>query len=312
MWSEFLTPLVLASLLATTLQTMTPILFAALGETVAERSGVYNMGLEGTMLMAAFAAFAVSYASGSGVAGIFAGALTGLAVCLTLALLAVALQVEQIIAGLALNLLAVGATGFAYRVLYPSGSLPTISSIPAIEIPLLVDIPIVGQALFRQSALTYIALIMVPVTSFFLFRSRAGLRLRCAGENPKALDTRGLSVRSRQLLALTFSGLMGGIGGAFIVVTSADQWVPNITNGRGWLAIVAVIAGGWRPGRVMVATMVFALLDAIQIQAQGIGVKMPFQVLLAAPYLFAILFLVLQRSRAAAPAMLGTVYRRGG
>lgn len=312
MWSEFLTPLVIASLIGTTLRTMTPILLAALGETVAERSGIYNMGTEGTMLMAAFAAFVFTHSTGSGYVGILAGALTGLLVCLLLALLAVALQVEQIIAGLALNLLAVGATGFAYRVLYPSGSLPTIASIPPIEIPWLVDIPLFGPALFRQSALTYLALLLVPVISFFLFRTRAGLRLRCAGENPKALDTRGLSVRSRQLLALTFSGLLGGVGGAFIVVTSADQWVPNITNGRGWLAIVAVIAGGWRPGRVLVATLVFAFLDAVQIQAQGIGVKLPFQLLLAAPYLFAILFLVLQRSRAAAPAMLGTVYRRGG
>src|SRR5260221_9466063 len=123
MWSEFLTPVVIVSLMATTIQTMTPILLAALGETVAERSGIYNMGLEGTMLVAAFVSFAVTYGTGSGLAGIAAGAATGLVVCMVLAFLAVLLQVEQIIAGLALNLLAVGLTGFAYRVLYPSGSL---------------------------------------------------------------------------------------------------------------------------------------------------------------------------------------------
>ncbi len=311
MWSEFLTSIVIVSLIATTLQTMTPILFAALGETVAERAGVYNMGLEGTMLMAAFASFAAMHATGSGLVGIGAGAMTGLVVCLLLGLLAVLLQVEQIIAGLALNLLAIGATGFAYRVLYPSGSLPTITPIPSPDIPILSTLPLLGPALFQQSLLTYLALAMVPVTAFFLFRTRAGLQLRCAGENPKALDTRGLSVPARQLAALTFSGLMGGVAGAFIVVTAANQWVPNISNGRGWLAIVAVIAGGWRPGRVLIATLVFAFLDAVQIQAQGIGVKMPFQVLLAAPYVLAIVFLVVQRSRAAAPAMLGSVYRRG-
>lgn len=311
MWSEFLTPLVMVSLVATTLQTMTPILLAALGETVAERSGIFNMGLEGAMLMSAFAAFVVTYGTGSGFAGIGAGILTGLAVCMLMALLAVLLQVEQIIAGLALNLLAVGITGFAYRVLYPSGSLPTITTIPPLRLPVLADIPLVGPALFEQSFLTYLALLMVPATSWFLFRTRAGLQLRCAGENPKALDTRGLSVRARQLLALTFSGGMAGVAGAFIIVTSADQWVPNISNGRGWLAIVAVIAGSWRPGRVLVATMVFAFLDAVQIQAQGIGVKLPFQVLLAAPYVLALVFLVLHRSSAPGPAMLGTVYRRG-
>ena len=149
MWSEFLTPLVMVSLVATTLQTMTPILLAALGETVAERSGIFNMGLEGAMLMSAFAAFAVTYGTGSGFAGIAAGMLTGLAVCMLMALLAVLLQVEQIIAGLALNLLAVGFTGFAYRVLYPSGSLPTITTIPPLRMPVLADIPLIGPGAVR-------------------------------------------------------------------------------------------------------------------------------------------------------------------
>lgn len=311
MFEELFQATIIVSVLAATVRIATPILLTALGETVAQRSGVYNMGLEGTMLMGAFAAFIGTYQTGSQWTGVLAGAGMGAMMSTIFAFMVITLRIEQIVTGLALNLLGAGLSTFWLRTAFADQSVtPTIAFMGSAPIPFLADIPYLGPILFRQGMLTYLAFLAVPLVWFFLFRTRYGLELRCIGENPKALDTKGLSVAGRRYAAVIFGGAMAGLGGAFLTVGSSARFVPDMTAGRGWLALVIVIAGIWRPGYVLTAALAFSFLDALQLQIQGVGINLPHQILLALPYIVAILSLALMRRNAKAPAMLGTPYAR--
>jgi ABC-type uncharacterized transport system permease subunit len=301
---------IVTSVLAAAVRLATPVLLAALGEMVAERGGVYNMGLEGTMLMGAFTAYLAAFHTGSQWTGVLAAAATGGLMSLLLAFVAVTMRVEQIVAGLALNLLGAGLSAYWLRSAFAGGPPPAVPFLGTIPVPVLSRIPILGPVLFEQKALSYLALSAVPALWFFLYRTRFGLELRCAGENPEVLDTKGLSVAARRYAALVFGGLMAGLGGAFLSVGSAARFVPDMTNGRGWLAIVVVIAGAWHPAGILLAVLIFSFLDALQLQIQGVGIDLPYQILLAAPYVAAILILMLRRGRSGSPAMLGVPYAR--
>jgi ABC-type uncharacterized transport system permease subunit len=311
MIADLLETSIIISILAAMVRIATPILLAAIGEMIAERSGVYNMGLEGTMLMSAFTAYLGAHYTGSLWLGVLIAMVTGGLMSLIFAFLVISLKVEQIVTGLALNLLGSGLSIFWLRAAFANaGQTPTIPFFGNVPVPLLSDIPFLGPVLFDQKLLTYLAFLSVPAVWYFLFRTRYGLELRCAGENPKALDIKGIDVLARQYAAVVFGGLMAGLGGAFLTVGSAARFVPEMTNGRGWLAIVIVIAGLWRPVPVLLATLAFSFLDALQLQIQGIGVAIPYQLLLAMPYVCAILALAIRRSQSGAPAMLGIPYWR--
>lgn len=311
MWADLLETGIIVSVLAATIRIATPILFAALGELVAERAGVYNMGLEGMMLMGAFTGWLGTYHSGSAMAGLGAAMLAGLLMSLLFAVMVITLQIEQIVTGLALNLLASGLSTFWLRSAFSDMStVPGISILQNAPIPLLSDIPYLGPILFDQRVVTYVVLLAVPVVWLLLYRSRLGLEIRCIGENPKALDIKGHSVALRQYAAVLFGGAMAGLGGACLTVAATAHFVPDMVNGRGWLALVIVIAGGWTPGRVLAAALIFSFLDALQLQIQGVGIQIPYQLLLAMPYIAAILALMLRRKAGRAPAMLGMSYRR--
>ena len=313
MFAELMEASVVISVLAATIRIATPVLLAALGELVAERAGVYNMGVEGTMLMGAFTAYLAASASGSLWLGVGAALMTGALASLVFAFLVITLRIEQIVTGLAINLLGSGLTVFWLRAAFADADqTPTIPLFAALPLPGLADLPWIGPVVFQQKALTYVALLAVPAVWFFLFRTRPGLDLRCCGENPKALDIKGHSVAARQYAAVVFGGAMAGLGGAFLTLAASARFVPEITNGRGWLAIVIVIAGMWRPVPVLLATLAFSFLDALQLQIQGIGITVPYQLLLAAPYVFALVVLALRRSHSGAPARLGIAYRRDG
>jgi simple sugar transport system permease protein len=302
---------ILVSIAAATIRIATPLLLAALGELVAERGGVYNMGLEGMMLMGAFTGYLAAYASGSLWIGVAAAGFTGALMAFVFAVMVITLKVEQIVTGLAVNLLGAGLSTYWLRAAFAGdGQTPTIPFFSNVPIPYLSDLPYVGPVLFDQKLLTYFAFLMVPAVWFFLYRTRYGLILRCAGDNPKALDVKGVAVAPVQYAAVVFGGLMAGLGGAFLSVGSAARFVPDMTNGRGWLAIIIVIAGLWRPWSILVATLVFSFLDALQLQIQGIGIAIPFQLLLMMPYVAAIVALMVRRSRGKAPALLGVPYTR--
>jgi ABC-type uncharacterized transport system permease subunit len=311
MLADLLQTTVIVSLLAATVRIATPLLLAAIGELVAERSGVYNMGLEGTMLMGALTAYLAADASGSLWTGVLAALVTGALMSLLFAFLVITLQVEQIVTGLAMNLLGSGLSVYWLRAAFKGQSqIPATPIFDNVPIPVLSSLPVIGPVLFDQKALTYLALLSVPAVWYFLYRTRPGLDLRCAGENPKALDIKGLSIARRQYAAVVFGGAMAGLAGAFLTVASASRFAPEMTNGRGWLAIVIVIAGMWRPVPILLATLAFSFLDALQLQIQGIGISVPYQLMLALPYVVAILALAIRRSHAGAPAMLGVSYRR--
>lgn len=311
MFEDLFQASILVSVAAATIRIATPLLLTALGELVAERSGVYNMGLEGMMLMGAFTGYLAAYESGSLWVGVAAAGFTGAMMALVFAILVISLKVEQIVTGLAINLLGAGLSTYWLRSAFAGdGQTPTIPFFANVPIPILSDIPILGPILFDQKLLTYLAFLLVPVIWFFLFRTRYGLIVRCAGDNPKALDVKGVRVGLVQYAAVVFGGLMAGLGGAFLSVGSATRFVPDMTNGRGWLAIIIVIAGLWRPYSILAATLVFSFLDALQLQIQGVGIAIPYQLMLMMPYVAAIVALMVRRSRASAPSMLGVPYSR--
>lgn len=312
MLTDILTATIVISLLTATIRMATPILLAALGELVTERSGVQNLGVEGMMLMGAYVGFMVGNMTDSLLYAVAAAAIVGALMSLIMAFMANTLRVDQTVTGLALNLLAQGLSFYWYRVAYKEvgGQAPTTRIFEQIPIPILSKIPFIGEILFTQTILTYIALIMVPCVWFFLYRTRYGLLIRSLGENPRAADVKGVSVIRYRYLAVLFGGIMAGIGGSFLTLASAGVFVPEISAGRGWLAIVIVIAGNWNPYRILTAALVFAFLDAFQLQMQGLGIKLPYQIFLALPYITAILALVLSRAKTRAPQALGVPYSR--
>ena len=311
MWADLLEAGIIVSVLGAAIRIATPILFAALGELVAERTGVYNMGLEGMMLMGAFAGWYATYASGSPIAGFGAAMVAGALMSLMFAIMVITLQIEQIVTGLALNLLGSGLSTYWLRSAFSDmNNVPGITIQQNARIPVLADIPYLGEILFDQRVVSYVGLLAVPLIWLFLFRSRLGLEIRCIGENPKALDIKGRSVVARQYAAVLFGGLLAGLGGACLTIAASAHFVPDMVNGRGWLALVIVIAGGWGPWRVLIAALAFSFLDALQLQIQGVGIQIPYQILLAMPYVVAILALMLRRKGGRAPAMLGISYRR--
>ena len=310
--TEILQATILASIFASTIRIATPLLMAALGELVTERSGVMNLGVEGMMLMSAFTAFMVTYFSGSLGLGVLAAAATGSLMALIMVVMAAVLKVEQIVTGMALNLLGSGVSLFWHRLLFDKSqvNVVTVEIFQPIHIPLLSDLPYVGTVLFTHRWMTYFAFLMVPAVWFFLYRTKYGLLIRSSGENPRAVDTKGVSVTRLQILATLFGGIMAGLGGSVLTLGASPRFVPEITSGRGWLAIVIVIAGNWLPWRIMLAALVFAFLDAFQLHVQGVGVQFPHQILLAIPYVFAIIAVMGSRARSEAPSALGIPYFR--
>jgi len=304
---------VVIAMLAATLRIATPLLLAAIGELVVQRAGIWNLGVEGTMLMAAYVAYATTLSTDSLYIGTLAAVFTGVVMNMVTGICSISFKLNQFVIGLGLNLFASGTTLFLYRESlksFESGDTPVVDTFDTIRIPLLSELPYIGTVLFSQHVATYFAFAMCLAVWWFLYRTRYGLEIRCIGENPKALDTKGLSVSLRQYLALAFGGAMTGLAGSFLVLALTDRFVPEMTNGRGWLAVVIIIAGNWKPVPIAIAVIVFASLEAFQLQAQGVGLQIPYQVLLAMPYLVAIIAMMGFRIRSEQPERLGVPYYR--
>lgn len=308
--SQLFTEAILISVFAATLRIMTPLLFSAMGELVTQRAGIWNMGVEGTMLMGAFAAYITATLSGSlwlaVAAGVAAGALMGVII----AFMTATMRVDHFIAGLGLNLLASGLTLYWFQSYIKGREQPTFSGFQNMPIPGLADIPFLGEVLFSQRLLTYLAVLCVPLVWFLLYRTRYGLELRCLGENPKALDVKGLSVPIRQYAAVMFGSAMTGLGGSFLMLGFSDRFLADFSAGRGWIVIVALIAGNWAPRGVLLAILAFAFLEALATHLQVLGTPVPHQLLLALPYLASIVILMFVRFRSGQPARLGVAYLR--
>ncbi|CAI2935304.1 ABC transporter permease [Aminobacter sp. P9b] len=307
---ELLQGPLLISILAGMVRIATPLLFSAMGELVTQRAGIWNISVEGTMLLGAVVAYVVASTTGSPWLALLAAVLACALISLIMSFVTIVLKAEQFVAGLALNLLASGLTLFWFQTYVIGREPPKFAGFDQVDIPLLSDIPFLGPILFSQRLLTYVAFLLPVAVWFFLYRTKYGLEIRCVGENPKALDVKGLSVGWRQCLAIMFGSLMSGFGGAFLMLGYSDRFVPDLIAGRGWLVVVAIIAGNWMPFRVVGAIFIFALLEAVAIHAQVVGVSIPHHFFLILPYVASLVLLAGLRSRTHQPEALGVPYSR--
>ncbi len=311
---EILDILLSASFWAAAVRIASPLIFATMGELICERAGVLNLGIEGIMVVGAFAGWMAVYAGTGLWAGVAVAMAAGMLFGLLHATLTVPFGLSQHVVGLGITLLATSAAYYAYRLALPEvSSPPRILPFQPFEIPLLSGIPILGQALFNQTPLTYLAFAVVGITAFVLYRTPLGLALRAAGENPSAVEAQGLSVTALRMGAVIVgSGLMA-VGGAFLTMSAFDSFFFEMVNGRGWICIALVVFGAWRPGKALLGALLFAAFDALQIRLQqtGLGVIVPYQVFLMIPYILSILALILMSRRAEVPAALMVPYNRG-
>lgn len=297
----------LAAFLEATVRIATPLGLAALGETVTEKSGVVNIGLEGAMLCGALAASLGAFWTGSAWAGFLASGLAGALVAAAFAAVVIGARGDQIVTGMALTLGAVGLTGTIYRLAFgPAGSALSLPVFAAADLPVLTRVPVIGRALFGQGAPTYLLLLLVPLCWWMLARTQLGLRIRAAGEAPEAAVAAGVNVRSVRALATVIGGTLGGLAGGALVLAQAGTFAERMTAGRGFIAIAIVVLGRWHPAGAVLAALLFGAASALQYAVQAVGLDVPYQVFLMAPYLLCLIALIGGRFRG--PAALGRNY----
>ncbi|HSB54675.1 MAG TPA: ABC transporter permease [Gemmatimonadales bacterium] len=295
----------LTAFLASAVRVATPLLFAALGETISERGGVINLGIEGAMLAGALAA-ALGAQEGGVWAGTLAALLAGMLVAGLFALIAVRAGADQIITGTALTLGAVGLTGAISRRAFGSAGVGlTLPTFPALALPGLSRIPVLGPAIFTQSVLTYLGFLAVPLFWWVLFRTRWGLELRATGESARNSRAAGVRVGRMRTVGVLIAGGMAGLGGASLVLAQVGTFAEKMTAGRGFIAIAIVVLGAWNPARVLAAALFFGAAMALQFLFQSLGSGVPYQLFLMLPYLLTLATLAGAWGRTAAPADLG-------
>jgi simple sugar transport system permease protein len=292
-----------------TLGAGTPLVFAALGELVTEKSGVLNLGVEGMMLVGAVCGFAVAADSGSIWLGVLTAVVAGAAMALVFAVLTLTFQANQVASGLALTIFGIGLSAFI-GLNYTSVAL---DGMDPIRIPVLSDIPVVGPLLFGLDPLMYLSFALFGAVTWFLYRSKAGLLLRGIGEAPHSAHAIGYPVIRIRYLAVLFGGAMAGLGGAYLALVYTPLWVEEMTAGRGWIALALVVFSTWRPGRVMLGAYLFGGVTILQFHVQGLGIDLPSQLLSMLPYLATIIVLVLisrdiNTIRLNAPASIGQAF----
>jgi simple sugar transport system permease protein len=295
-----------AGFLAAAVRVATPLALAATGETVAERAGVINVGLEGIMLGGSLGAAWGAAASGSPWAGLLAGMLAGLLIAAVFALVAIRLGGDQIVVGTAVTLGAIGVTGALYRALFgPGGAALSLPTLAPIRLPVLASIPAIGPALFDQPAPTYMLYALSALAWLLLTRTQPGLALRAAGESPAAAAAAGIDVRRLRSMATLANGAMAGLAGAALVLAQTGTFAERMTAGRGFIAIAIVVLGRWHPFGVLAAALLFGAASAMQYAVQAVGLDVPYQFVLMAPYLVTLLALAGVGGRARAPEALG-------
>jgi simple sugar transport system permease protein len=289
-----------------------PLIYASVGEIIVEKSGVINVGIEGMMLVGAFTAYAVSLLTQNAFLGLGAAVAASILFALIFALLCIVFRANQVVVGTAVNILALGLTGVLYTALGKTSimhhSAPSFRGLP---IPFFSHLPFVGHVLFSQDIIADTSILAVILTSLFLGRTLAGLRLRACGEYPEAADAAGVNVNRVRLAALAFGGAMAGVAGAHMSIAYTVSFVQGMTNGNGFIALAVVIVGRWKPGGALLAALLFGLANALQFDLQAVGSHIPYQLVLALPYIATLAALVLNLKRFdAAPSMLGAAYER--
>ncbi len=299
-------------LILTVILTSVPLIFAASGELIAERSGVLNLGVEGMMLMGAVSAFAVAMGTGSPLIGMFAGAFAGAITAGVFAFFTLGLATNQVATGLALTIFGTGLSGLMGAPFVGHA----INGLSQLHIPLLADIPFLGILLFQHDIMVYLAVFMVALCAWVLNATRVGLIIRAVGDNHDSAHALGYSVLGVRLLTVMFGGMMAGLGGAYLPLVLTPHWAEGMTAGRGWIALALVVFASWRPWRVLGGALVFGGITIMQLAGQARGWIIPSQLLSMLPYLATIIVLVLiSRNRefalANSPACLGRIFHAG-
>ncbi|MCC8964755.1 ABC transporter permease [Bradyrhizobium sp. Pear76] len=296
------------AIILSVLAASTPLLLAATGELVAERSGVLNLGVEGMMIVGAACGFGGAWLTGSIIVGALCGILAGVLMSLLFAAMALGLAVNQVATGLALTIFGIGLSG-----LIGAGFVgERITPAPHLYVPFITNIPLIGRILFGEDGFVYLSLALIAAVWWFLYRTRAGLIVRACGDNHVSAHALGYPVLRIRMYAVMFGGACAGLAGAYLPLAYTPFFIPGMTAGRGWIALALTVFASWRPGRLVIGAYLFGAVTILQLHAQGAGIGIPSQFMSSLPYLATVIVLVLlSRARtggSTAPAALGTVF----
>jgi ABC-type uncharacterized transport system permease subunit len=305
---ELFSVTVLVGILASGIRLATPYLFASIGETFGQRSGVLNLGVEGQMLLGAFAAFYVAFTTGNLWLGVLAALIVGGLMGLAMAFVTVNLQAEQGISGIGFYLFGLGMSDLLFQKLL--GTVETVKGFPAVNIPVLSSIPILGEIFFQQNVMVYIAYLMVPIAWFVLNKTTIGLKIRSVGENPEAADSLGVSVAGVRYFTVILGGMLSGVAGASLSIALLNVFQQNMTSGIGFIAVALVYFGGWRPVGVLLGALLFSMVNALQLWIQVLNIPIPSDFAVMMPYVLTILALVFAVQRVRPPSALTKPFER--
>ncbi len=308
MLSQFLSATVILGILASGIRLATPYLYAAIGETFGQRSGVLNLGVEGQMLLGAFAGFYTVFITGNLWLGVLMAALVGAAMGLAMAVVTIELHAEQGISGIGFYLFGLGMSDLLFQKFV--GTVRTVQGFPSQPIPLLSRIPVLGQVFFQHNIMVYVAYILVFVGWYVLNKTTIGLKIRSVGEHPEAADSLGVSVKKVRYFTVTLGGVLSGIAGASLSIGLLNVFQQNMTSGMGFIAVALVYFGGWRPFGVLGGALLFSMVNALQLWMQVLKIPIPPDIAIMLPYILTILALVVMVQRVHPPAALGKPFER--
>ena len=301
--------LVVIGILTSGIRLATPYLYAAIGETFGQRSGVLNLGVEGQMLLGAFISFYVAFTTENLFLGLLAAIAVGAVMGLAMAFVTVNLQAEQGISGIGFYLFGLGMSELLFKMLL--GTVETVKGFPPLKIPLLGDIPVIGGIFFEQNLMVYGAFLLVPIAWFTLNKTTLGLRIRSVGENPEAADTLGVNVARVRYFTIILAGILSGIAGASMSIALLNVFQQNMTSGLGFIAVALVYFGAWRIRGVLIGALLFSMVNSLQLWMQVLNVPIPSEIAVMLPYILTIVVLVVTVSRVRSPAALTKPFDRG-
>jgi simple sugar transport system permease protein len=308
MSTEIISATVIMGILTSGIRLATPYLYAAIGETFSQRSGVLNLGVEGQMLISAFAAFYVAFTSGSLWLGLLAAIIVGALMGLAMAFVTVNLHAVQGISGIGFYLFGLGLSDLLFKMLL--GTVETVKGFPKVNIPLLSDIPIIGEIFFRHNIMVYGAFLLVPTAWYVLNKTTLGLKIRAVGENPEAADSLGVNVARIRYFTITLGGILSGVAGASMSIALLNVFQQNMTSGLGFIAVALVYFGAWRPWGVLAGALLFSMVNSMQLWMQVLDVPIPSDIAVMLPYILTIVVLVASVSRVRSPSALTKPFER--
>jgi len=310
MIADLFTPNVILGILSSGIRLATPYLYAAIGETFGQRSGVLNLGVDGQMLLGAFAGFYMTYNTGNPWLGLLMAILVGAVMGLVMGFITVTLHAEQGISGIGIYLFGLGMSDLLFQ--KTIGNVETVSGFQPVHIPVLSNLPVFGRVLFQHNILVYLAFLLIPVSWFVLNKTTLGLKIRAVGENPEAADSLGVSVKGIRYFTCVLGGTLSGVAGASLSIALLNVFQQNLTNGMGFIAVALVYFGGWRPLGVMVGSLLFSMVNSLQLWVQVLSIPIPSDIAVMMPYVLTILALVIAVQRVRPPTALTKPFEREG